>query len=115
MLFDLLPLPNASNDRVASKIAPTAAVWGKKPLWGYAGKNMAKTVPLWPGCVRLLTCSRPACSCTTSLTSDNPMPLPSGFVEKNLSKTLGSTERDMPQPVSAMVTRSPRRFPPVHS
>ena len=78
-----------------------------------AGRKMANTLPLCPGRVLLRTRSQPPCRCTTSFTRESPRPLPPRpLVVKKGSKIFCRFSSAIPQPLSAMVSRTPCRCCP---
>src|SRR5712691_8204885 len=73
------------------------------------GKKTAKQVPLRPGCVLLRTRIQPPCLSTIPLVTHRPRPVPfSPFVVKNGSNILRRFSQEIPGPLSAMKTRTPR-------
>src|SRR6266446_5211736 len=88
-----------SNATAVSRIADTFR----------SGKNTEKQVPLRPGRVLLRTRIQPPCLSTIPLVTHRPRPVPfSPFVVKNGSKSLRRFSREIPGPLSAMKTRTPR-------
>jgi hypothetical protein len=69
--------------------------YSTRPMW--AGRSMAKTVPLRLGFVLLRTCSIPSCFETVFLTSGSPKPVPAAPLGvKKSSNILGKFSSAIP-------------------
>lgn len=74
------------------------------------GRNMEKIVPLCPGRALVRIEIVPSCFCTIPLLTHKPSPVPfSSLVVKKGSKTLPVAAAGIPQPLSAIRMRTPRR------